>query len=351
MDADYGLQAQVPADIDAPDRVLYSLTARQVAILAATGAVLWAAYRLLTPLVPPSVVGIAAVPVAAVAAGLALGRRDGISMDRWVAAALATARAPRLLVAAGQQVAPLPAWAAPMRTAETTNTRRSTRAGSRSDTRGGAARRRAGGAAPVPRLAPLRLPADHISAGGVVDLDGHGKDGQGRVALTAVSTVNFDLRSFDEQAALIEAAGRWLNSLSAPTQIVVSTRRVDMDAHAELIEQRLDYLPHPALAEAAAGYAQFLRQLGDERDPLDRRIVVAHRVGAGADPAVARRHAEHTARALSGLGAPTRVLDGGQVTDVLAAACNPWHNTGSGRPTPDATITGPPIGIHETDQS
>ena len=351
MDADYGLQAQVPADIDAPDRVLYSLTARQVAILAATGALLWAAYRLLTPLVPPAVVGIAAVPVAAVAAGLALGRRDGISMDRWVAAALATARAPRLLVAAGQQVAPLPAWAAPMRTAETTNTRRSTRAGSHSDTRGAPARRRTGGAAPAPRLAPLRLPADHIHPGGVVDLDGHGRDGQGRVALTAVSTVNFDLRSFDEQAALIEAAGRWLNSLSAPTQIVVSTRRVDMDAHAELIEQRLDYLPHPALAETAAGYAQFLRQLGDERDPLDRRIVVAHRVGAGADPAVARRHAEHTARALSGLGAPTRVLDGGQVTDVLAAACNPWHNTGSGRPTPDATITGPPIGIHETDQS
>ena len=229
---------------------------------------------------------------------------------------------------------------------ETTNTRRSTRSGTRAGMRGGSARRRAGGAAPVPRLAPLRLPADHVSAGGVVDLDG-----QGRVALTAVSTVNFDLRSFDEQAALIEAAGRWLNSLSAPTQIVVSTRRVDMDAHAELIEQRLDYLPHPALADAAAGYAQFLRQLGDERDPLDRRIVVAHRVGAGADPAVARRHAEHTARALSGLGAPTRVLDGGQVTDVLAAGCNPWHNTGFGRPTPDATITGPPIGIHETDQS
>src|SRR5205814_5483057 len=85
--------AQVPADIDAPDRVLYSLTARQVAILAATGALLWAAYHVLTPLVPPAVVGIAAVPVAAVpvaavAAGVALGRRDGISMDRWVAAAL-----------------------------------------------------------------------------------------------------------------------------------------------------------------------------------------------------------------------------------------------------------------------
>jgi hypothetical protein len=335
--------ARVPADIDAPDRVLYHLTARQVAILAATGAVLWAAYHILTPLVPPIAVGIGAVPVAALAAGLALGRRDGISMDRWALAALATARAPRLLVAAGQPAPALPAWAPQMRTADPTARDGS---GRRSSTRGGknTGRRGKNTAPPAPRLAPLRLPADRVHPGGVVDLDG-----QGRVAVTAVSTVNFDLRSLDEQAALIEAAGRWLNSLSAPTQIVVSTRRVDMDAHADLIEAQLDYLPHPALAEAAAGYADFLRELGDERDPLDRRIVVAHRVGAGADPAVARRHAEHTARALSGLGVPTRVLDGGQITDVLAAACNPWQHTGSGRPTPDAVIAGPPQAIPGTE--
>ncbi len=330
MDGDYGLQAQVPADIDAPDRVLYGLTARQVAILAATAALLWAAYRTLTPLVPPAVVGIAAVPIAAVAAGLALGRRDGISMDRWVAAAVAATRAPRLLVAAAHAVPPVPAWAPLMRAADPTGTS----AASTPRNRRGTARSGKDAAASAPRLAPLRLPADRITPAGVVDLDGHG-----RVALTAVSTVNFDLRSPDEQYALIEAAGRWLNSLSAPTQIVVSTRRVDMDAHADLVEQRLDWLPHPKLADAAAGYAEFLRQLGEERDPLDRHIVVAHRVGAHGDAAVARRHAEHTARALSGLGAPTRVLDGGAVTDVLAAACNPWQNTGFGRPTPDAVIT------------
>jgi hypothetical protein len=339
VDGDYGLQAQVPADIDVADRVLYGLTVRQVAILAATGALLWAAYRTLTPLIPPIAVGIAAVPIAAMAAGLALGRRDGISMDRWVAAAIASARTPRLLVAAAHPVPPVPAWAPEVHAVDPAGTS----AAGMTRTRRHAAR---GSTSTAPRLAPLRLPADRITPAGPVDLDG-----QGRVALTAVSTVNFDLRSLDEQAALIEAAGRWLNSLSAPTQIVVSTRRVDMDAHADLVEQRLDYLPHPALADAAAGYAEFLRQLGDERDPLDRRIVVAHRVGPHADAAVARRHAEHTARALSGLGAPTRVLDGGQVTDVLAAACNPWQNTGFGRPTPDATITGPPAGIHETDWS
>jgi PrgI family protein len=109
------------ADIDAPDRVLYGLTVRQVAILAATAALLWVAYRLLTPLVGPAAVGIAAVPIATVAAGLALGRRDGISMDRWVAAAVATARAPRLLVAAAQPVPPVPAWAPELRQSDVTD--------------------------------------------------------------------------------------------------------------------------------------------------------------------------------------------------------------------------------------
>src|SRR5947207_10739955 len=181
--------ARVPADIDAPDRVLYGLTVRQVAILAATAALLWAASRTLTPLVGPAAVGIAAVPVAAVAAGLALGRRDGISMDRWVAAALAAARAPRLLVA-GHPAPAVPAWAPEMHAAGPTGTS----AAATIRTRRGTTRGGKGVAAAAPRLAPLRLPADRITPAGPVDLDG-----QGTVALTAVSTVNFDLRSLDEQ--------------------------------------------------------------------------------------------------------------------------------------------------------
>jgi hypothetical protein len=84
---DSAVQVHVPADLDAPDRILYGLTTRQVAILAGTATVLWLAFQALTPAVPAAVVGIAAVPVGAVATVVALGRRDGISMDRWLAAA------------------------------------------------------------------------------------------------------------------------------------------------------------------------------------------------------------------------------------------------------------------------
>lgn len=299
---DDAVQAHVPADLDAPDRILYGLTARQVAILAATAAVLWLAFQALTPAVPAPVVGIAAVPFAAIAAAVALGRRDGITMDRWLIAALLTARSPRRLITATAPVVAAPGWAPRV-----------------ADDAGA--------------LTPLRLPAQAISESGVVDVD------DGRVSLTAVTTVNVDLRTTGEQHALVDATGRWLNALSGPVQVVVSTRRVDMHAYADQVEDRLDSMPHPALADAAAGYARFLRWLGEDRDPLDRHIIVAHHVPGG-DPTVARRQAEQSARALTGLGAATRVLDGAQVTDALVSACDPWRHVAPGRTAPDATVTG-----------
>ncbi len=321
MSAEQSVQANVSADFDTPDRILYGLTARQVSILAVASAVLWLAYHALTPMVPAAVFGIVALPVGGVTVAVALGRRDGISMDRWIAAAARGFRAPHRLVSASGGVPATPGWAPVLR----------------ASTAPGAARNAKGKAA-VAAVAPLRLPARNIAVNGVIDIDG------GRVALTAATTVNFDLRTVDEQHALVDGMGRWLNSLSAPVQIVISTRRVDMRAYAEQVEDRLDTLPHPALEDAAAGYAQFLRELAEDRDPLDRHVLIAHQVGAHTDANVARRQAEQTARVLTGLGAATRALDGGEVTDALVGACDPWRHVGTGRATPDAVITADPDG-------
>jgi hypothetical protein len=286
------------------------------------------AYHALAPLVPTVVFGIAALPVAGMAVAVALGRRDGIGLDAWLAAALRGARSPRRLVAAPDGIVDVPAWGP----APGPATRRTGRNGGRSG---------AGGVAGT--LAPLRLPVDRIAGSGVVDT------GEGRVAVTAATTVNFDLRTTGEQYALTEGMGRWLNSLTGPVQIVVSTRRVGMHAYADHVLARLDGLPHPGLVDAAAGYAGFLRELAEDRDPLDRKVLIAHRLGRHCDPAVARRHAERTARVLTGLGAATRVLDGRQVTDTLAGACDPWRHTGIGRSIPDAVITTGPAPHSVTD--
>jgi hypothetical protein len=293
--------------------VLYGLTVRQVAIVAGAGGLVWLAWRLLGDLLPPAVIGIGALPVLGVAVVVAVGRRDGIGLDAWLLAAVRAGRAPRRLVAAPEGVPPVPAWAPDVPAAR--------------------GRHRVLPAAAGVGLAPLRLPLERVGESGVVDV------GDGWVGLTAVGTVSFDLRTAGEQYALVEAWGRWLNSLTAPVQVVVSTRAVDLPARTDHVTARIDVLPHPALAEAAAGYAQFLLDLAADRDPLDRRVLIAHKVARGADPRTARRLAEHTARVLAGLGAPTRVLHAGLVTDALAGACAPWRSAPAGLATPDAVIT------------
>ena len=187
MDREQPVQAAVPADLNTPDKVLYGLTARQLAILAGTGAVLWLTYHLLAPFVPPVAVVVVAMPIGALAAAVALGRRDGLTMDRWLAAALRAARSPHRMVAAPAGTIAAPGWAPATQDSEAT----------------------AGKTATMP-LAPLRLPARAIAASGVVDVDG------ARVAVTAASTVNFDLRTAGEQHALVDGMSRWLNALSGP---------------------------------------------------------------------------------------------------------------------------------------
>jgi hypothetical protein len=182
----------------------------------------------------------------------------------------------------------------------------------------------------------LRLPAGAISSVGIVDAGTHA------VALVACTTVNIGLRTGDEQAALLGAYGRWLNSLAGPVQIVVSAQRVDLSTHAQRIADRADTIANDALAEAARDYADFLDDLAARRDPLWRTITVAVTAGGdkGRDAEVTRR-AEHAASSLSALGVQTAVLDGDRVTTVLTTAVDPYAPVDAtwARARPDAVVT------------
>lgn len=71
-----------------PDRVMGPLTARQLTILAATGLLLYLGWDLTQPFLPAPAFLVFAVPIAVTALALALGRRDGLSLDRMLLAAL-----------------------------------------------------------------------------------------------------------------------------------------------------------------------------------------------------------------------------------------------------------------------
>jgi PrgI family protein len=278
---------RIPADVDREDRLLGDLTARQVAILAVTGVVVWLAWLATRRLVPPAVFAGAAAPIALAAVLLALGRRDGLSLDRLALAAVRQARAPRRLVPAPEGIPPPPAWIDPAVAAQ---------------------------AAPLP--APLRLPPAAVHPAGPVELGG----GEGAVAVAAASTVNFALRTPAEQQALVAAFGRWLNSLQQPAQILIRAHRVDLSAMAAGIRHDAPALPHPALERAALGHAAFLDHLTADRDLLARQVLVAVR-----EPTAERawRRIGDAARALAAADLAVVPLDGPQATAVLAACCAP----------------------------
>ncbi|MEU9505345.1 PrgI family protein [Micromonospora sp. NPDC048170] len=299
-------RARMPSDVDTPDKVAYGLTFHQLAIVAVGALVFYGAWRTLHHVVPAPVLAGAGVVLGGLVIGLALGRRDGLSIDVWLLHAVRHTRTPRSLSAATVAAdAALPEWIESPK------------------------------AARMALPAPLRLPADAIDDDGEISL------GEARAAIVGTTTVNLALRTPDEQAALIEGWGRWLNSLSTPTQIVVSAQPVDLASHSRALADAADAQPHPRLRAACADHAEFLGDLAARRDPLRRQVLVVNRTATGEHTHhAALRRADDTARALSGLGVSPRVLDASAVTAALTCAADPYRPPRpGGLAAPDAVIT------------
>ena len=342
---------RIPADVDMHDRVLGPLTARQLGILAVTGLVLYTVWAATRTVVPIPVFVALAIPVGAAVAILALGQRDGISLDRLLVAAIRQRMGPRYRVAAPEGVRPAPDWLTAQ--AATTTTGRAAGNGKGTSTRG---------TVPVAeQISPsaLRLPAEAVTDTGVVDL---GIDGLAVVAVA--STVNFALRTPAEQESLVASFGRYLHSLTAPVQVLVRTERLDLSGQIAQLRARAGGLPHPALEAAAVEHADYLTQLGEQTDLLRRQVLLIMREpmdtttptdGLGGPGALsvlsslargrrrrapddggpasagARRAAEsrlvrrlgEAVELLAPAGIVVTPLDAGQATAVLASACNP----------------------------
>jgi PrgI family protein len=301
-------RARISVDVEREDRLLAGLTARQLGILAGAGVVAWlvgAAVR--TVLGAPAAIAVA-WPVLLVGLALALGRRDGLSLDRLVLAAWRHRRAPRWMVPAPEGVQPAP---------------------------GLFAEADAGGVRP----APLELPVVGVSQEGVLDL---GADGA--AVLCRASGLVFSLRTEAEQDGLVQGFARLLHSVTAPLQVLVRAVPVDLAGMIAAIEQAAGGLPHPALEAAAREHAGFLSELAARRDVLGREILVVLReltTGSAAAEVLGRR-AEQAASLLAGAGVMLRRLDGEQAMVALAQSMRPDSRPrpAGGQHATDRVITG-----------
>jgi PrgI family protein len=276
------------------DRLAWGLTARQLVILVATGLVAYGVFSAAASTLPVAVAAALAAPLAFVGVALALGRRDGLAGDRLaLAAARHLLQAPRRVAAPDGLAAVLP------------------------------------NAPAQPSVSLLRVPVKAVLDSGVVEL----ADGTSALLLTASGT-SWALRSEEEQDALAEAYGKWLNSLVEPTAITVRAERVDLPGRADAIEQASATLPHPALQRCAHDYARFLCELAADGEGLRRRQILLVLSTRSRERESARADLERRVAETEGLLAPAGVelhpLDGaGAAALLLDAFDHPGPPAGS----------------------
>ncbi|MFD7169125.1 PrgI family protein [Streptomyces violascens] len=289
LDDEHVTSARIPADVSKADHVLGPLTARQTAILAVAGLVLYGGYWASRPFMYPLAYAALTAPIAVVVTVIAVGRRDGIGLDRLLLAAVHYHRAPKRRVPAAEGVPPLPDFAPAAWRAQ----------------------------ASTPPVA-LDLPCRAVSETGVLDLarDGHS-------ALAVCSTVNFHLRTGGEQQALTEAFARWLNSLTGPTQVLVRAHRLDVTPLVDELTQLAPALAHPALERAARAHGDFLAGLAVERDLLTRQVLLVTREPTTSSGARASHRLTEAARALEAAEITVTPLDTETATDMVRLAADP----------------------------
>jgi len=100
-------------------------------------------------------------------------------------------------------------------------------------------------------------------------------------AVLLVSSVNFALKSDDEQTAVIQGYTQFLNSLDFTLQIVVQSRKLDIDNYLERLREQQKAQTNELLHLQTQDYIQYISELVELADIMSNRfyIVVPHDPG------------------------------------------------------------------------
>jgi hypothetical protein len=80
-------------------------------------------------------------------------------------------------------------------------------------------------------------------------------------SIILVSSVNFDLKSTDEQDAIVYQYQNFLNSLDFPIQILVSSRKFNINPYLDMIAEKEKVQENELLRLQMAEYRDFIRNL------------------------------------------------------------------------------------------
>lgn len=147
-------------------------------------------------------------------------------------------------------------------------------------------------------------------------------------AVLQISSINFELKSEDEQDALIETYQSFLNSLSTPLQIVVRVRELDMDKYLEDFKDRLKHEKEKVYKDEIQHYTAFVAKLIKKNKILSRHfyVVVPYESKDGELDVIKEQidlTVDIVAKGLARLGMHSRQLDSIEVLDLFYSFYNP----------------------------
>ncbi len=97
------------------------------------------------------------------------------------------------------------------------------------------------------------------------------KDGTVRAVLL-VSSINFALKSVDEQEAIIQAYTTFLNGLEYPIQIVIQSRRMNIDAYMFSLQDQQRKTENDLLRAQISDYRAFVTELVELGQIMQKRF-------------------------------------------------------------------------------
>ncbi len=99
------------------------------------------------------------------------------------------------------------------------------------------------------------------------------KDGSLR-QIVMVGGVNFALKSEDEQTLIVQAYQSFLNSIDFPLQVVVHSRKVNIDAYIDTLLKRKENEPSPLLQSQIDEYVSFIREFVEKNAIMEKTFLV-----------------------------------------------------------------------------
>jgi len=99
------------------------------------------------------------------------------------------------------------------------------------------------------------------------------RDGTLRAVLL-ISSINFALKSEDEQNAIISAYVSFLNNIDFPLQIVIQSRELNIDRYLEDLQQKSKEQTNELLKMQTLEYAQYIQELISMSKIMNKRFFV-----------------------------------------------------------------------------